>query len=184
MPLRLRLTPFQSRPAKLAAYAWMMDVMAEEFARRSLHRLIYHSRFSPSFPKAEEDQDHEIGRIIQASVRNNRLASLTGMLLVRGDQFLQVLEGPTDAVKVTYARILSDRRHLAAKVLAEGRAEDRQFGDWNMCAHRLSKADDAILATLDRGTKPDLSNLDGASALRLLKAVREVQASTLARGLA
>jgi len=148
---------------------------------RNLHRLIYHSRFSPSFPKTVEDQDHEIRLIIQSSIRNNRLTSLTGMLLVRGDQFLQVLEGPSEAVKVTYGRILADRRHMAAKLLSEGRAEARLFSDWNMCAHRLSRADDAILATLDRGTKPDLSNLNAHSAITLLKAVRDVQASTLAR---
>src|ERR1700744_1727749 len=118
--------------------------------------LIYHSRFSPSFPKAEHDQDLEIGRIIGRSIRNNRVTSLTGMLLVRGDQFLQALEGPAEAVRITYSRIVADRRHMAAKLLAEGRAESRLFGDWNMCARRLTKADDAILATLDRGAKPDL----------------------------
>jgi hypothetical protein len=151
---------------------------------RSLHLLIYHSRFSPSFPKAADDQEHEIGRIIQSSIRNNRLTSLTGMLLVRGDQFLQALEGPSDAVKITYSRIIADRRHVSAKLLAEGRAQERLFGDWNMCARRLSKADDAILATLDRGAKSDLSNLQAGDALRLLKAVREVQASTTARQIA
>ena len=148
-----------------------------------MHRLIYHSRFSPSFPRALEEQDHQVGLIIRTSIRNNRLASLTGLLLVRGDQFLQVLEGPGEAVRVTYERILNDRRHAQARVIAHDRAEGRQFGDWNMCAYRLSKADDAILATLDRGLKPDLSDLAGDSALRLLKKVREIQAATLARGL-
>ena len=149
---------------------------------RGPYRLIYHSRFSPSFPKAPADQDHEIGQIIQASIRNNRLASITGMLLVRGDQFLQVLEGPAAAVQATYQRIGYDRRHISARMLDGSRADRRQFADWNMCAHRLSKADDAILATLDLGANLDLAQLDGERALKLLLAVRHVQASTLARG--
>ena len=151
---------------------------------RNLHRLIYHSRFSPSFPRALDDQDHEIGLIIQASIRNNRLTGITGMLLVRGDQFLQVLEGPGEAVRTTYERILADRRHMQARVLGHDKAGQREFGDWNMCAHRLSKADDAILATLDKGAKPDLSALTGEAALRLLTAVRRIQAATTARSMA
>ena len=149
-----------------------------------MHRLVYHSRFSPSFPRPLEDQDHEIGLIIQASIRNNRLTGITGMLLVRGDQFLQALEGPGEAVRLTYERILGDRRHMQARVLGHDRAGQREFADWNMCAHRLSTADDAILATLDKGAKPDLSELTGASAMRLLKAVRKIQADTTARSMA
>ena len=151
---------------------------------RGLRRLVYHSRFSPSFPKALEDQDYEIGRIIQSSIRNNRLVSITGMLLVKNDSFLQVLEGPEVAVRAAYQRILADTRHIGARLLHQGLAERRLFADWNMCAHRLSKADDAILETLDKGLALDPAALDGDRALKLLNAVRDVQARTLARGLA
>jgi hypothetical protein len=151
---------------------------------RSLHRLIYHSRFSASFPADEADQDYEIGRIIHASIRNNREASITGMLLVHDGQFVQVLEGPALAVRAAYDRIRVDPRHHQARLLHQADGEKRTFGDWNMCAHRLSKADDAILETLTNGVALDLAGLSGERALKLLTAVREVQRSTTARALA
>ena len=150
---------------------------------RGLRRLVYHSRFSASFPRSVEDQDYEIGRIIRSSIRNNRMIAVTGMLLVHGDSFLQVLEGPDAAVRATYQRILADNRHIGARLLTQLPAERRLFSDWNMCAHRLSKADDAILDTMEKGLALDLGSLGGERALKLLTAVRDVQAKTLARGL-
>lgn len=117
-------------------------------------------------------------------MRNNRITAITGMLLVRGDQFLQALEGPTESVRVTYGRILTDRRHTGARLVSQAALDKRAFGDWHMCARRLSKADDAILHTLDKGCVADLSGVSADRALRLLTAVREVQASTLARSIA
>ena len=54
-------------------------------------------------------------------------------------------------------------------------ASARAFGDWNMCARSLSDADDVLLDALEqrRAFSPD--RLDGRGALRLLKAVRDIQ---------
>jgi hypothetical protein len=130
---------------KAAAKTTMIDAIP----LKKLHRLIYHSRFSPSFPKTAADQDHEIGVIIRASIRNNRIASITGMLLVRGDQFLQVLEGPAASVRVTYSRILADRRHIAAKLIHQGVADQRAFGDCRTgnCRTRSGRADGSCHAS-------------------------------------
>lgn len=142
---------------------------------RGLHRLIYCSRqrFAPDMVP-----DEEIDGLIRASIRNNRAASITGALLVHGGWFLQALEGPAGAVMTTYRRIVDDPRHAQPHILAAGPTEARDFTDWNMCARRFSKADDAILDTLDQRAQFDPSRLSGAAALRLLKAVRSIQGRT------
>ena len=141
---------------------------------RTLHRLIYASRQEI----AEADLEEAVGQIIQASIRNNREVAVTGLLLVHEGFFLQALEGPAEAVLTTYGRICNDPRHHEAKVLHAGPAEARAFGDWNMCARRVTPADDAILNTLSMRTAFEPHRLTGPAALRLLKAVRGIQART------
>jgi len=143
-------------------------------APRTLHRLIYASR--QRVPEA--DLDHEVSRIIQASIRNNREAAVTGLLLIHDGWFVQALEGPAEAVMTTYGRIVNDPRHDAAKVLAAGPAERREFSDWNMCARRMSPGDDAILDALEQRQAFTPATLSDKSALRLLKAVRDIQSRT------
>lgn len=141
---------------------------------RTLHRLIYASRVR--IPPA--DLDHEVQAIVGASIRNNRDVSVTGLLLVHAGFFVQALEGPAEAVMNTYRRICNDPRHEESKVLGAGPAPARDFGDWNMCARRMSAADDAILAALEVKERFDPSQLSAAAALRLLRTVRGIQERT------
>src|SRR5579872_3160058 len=90
--------------------------------RNGLHRLLYSSRFSGRFPAAFADQEDEIGKIIRASIRRNRDASITGLLLVHRSWFLQALEGPPERVDGIFQRIMTDHRHTDLRVLATGPA--------------------------------------------------------------
>jgi hypothetical protein len=144
-------------------------------SRDGLHRLVYASQFG-EFPVAFDDQEQEIGKIIRASIRRNRDDAITGLLLVHRGWFLQALEGPGEAVERAYQRILGDRRHANASLLAFGPTRRRAFASWNMCARRLSRADDAILEGL-HDHDPDAWTAE--SALSLLKQVRDVQADTM-----
>ncbi|MGZ6039331.1 MAG: BLUF domain-containing protein [Phenylobacterium sp.] len=141
---------------------------------RTLHRLIYASRqeISPA------DLDDEVGKIIRASIRRNREVAVTGLLLIHEGQFLQALEGPSEAVLTTYGRICDDRRHSDAKIIHAGPADARAFADWNMCARRVTPADDAILETLSQKAQFEPRKLSGPSALRLLMTVRGIQQRT------
>lgn len=154
----------------------MQDSLHAISGSRTLHRLIYASRqaFAP-----EQDAEHEIDALIRVSIRNNRAASITGLLLVHAGRFVQALEGPAEAVMTTYRRIVDDPRHAETKLIHAGPAPDgRAFGDWNMCARRVSAADDAILDTLGQRITFDPAGLSERSALRLLKAVRGIQERT------
>lgn len=70
--------------------------------------------------------------VLDASRRNNRRCGVTGLLVAGGRRFLQVLEGPDQAVLATYARIQNDPRHFAFVLLSSRPVEERAFGDWEM----------------------------------------------------
>ncbi len=154
--------------------------MVASVTPKGLNRLLYFSCFSAAFPRGEEAQAEEVDSIIRASIRNNRARAITGLLLVHQDWFMQALEGPGQAVLDTYQRILGDSRHQGAQVIAAGPAESRLFGDWNMCARRVSDIDDAILAGLRMKGDFDPGRLTAVSGLGLLTAVRGTQARAMA----
>ncbi len=74
----------------------------------------------------------ELETVLQASRRNNAKAGVTGLLVVGGRRFLQVLEGPEAEVTATYERIKADPRHFALVQLSRRVVEGRGFGDWAM----------------------------------------------------
>jgi hypothetical protein len=154
--------------------------MSKRAPAPGLHRIIYHSRFSAAFPRAMAEQDAEVGRIIHTSIHANREADVTGILLVRHGGFLQVLEGPTAAVDKTYERILSDPRHTAVTAIEDAGIAHRRFADWNVCAPRLSRADDRILESLDHKAGLNLPDLGRARVLELMATVAKAHEAMLA----
>jgi len=83
--------------------------------------------------------------ILAASRRNNERCGVTGLLVAGGKRFLQVLEGPDQAVLTTYARIQNDSRHFAFVLLATKPVEERAFGDWSMAYQEGGAAADGEL---------------------------------------
>lgn len=76
-----------------------------------------------------------LDEILTVSRRNNARSGVTGVLVSGGKRFLQVLEGPDQAVLATYARIQNDPRHFAFVLLANQQVAERAFGTWSM-AHQ------------------------------------------------
>jgi hypothetical protein len=66
--------------------------------------------------------------------RCNTRDGITGALICRDDLFLQLLEGPEQAVEATYNRIRADDRHIEVRRLVRRMIADdaRMFGDWAM----------------------------------------------------
>lgn len=57
---------------------------------------------------------------------------MTGALICRHDIYLQLLEGPEDAVRAAYKRISQDDRHAGVKELLNHKIESRLFASWAM----------------------------------------------------
>ena len=74
----------------------------------------------------------ELTDLLAVSRVNNARAGITGMLLYKGGNFLQVLEGDEQPVEALHAKILRDPRHKGVITLLRGPLEERAFPGWSM----------------------------------------------------
>ncbi len=103
----------------------------------------------------------EIADILASSARNNRLLTLTGVLVHNGSRFMQLLEGPRECVHFVMDLIRADARHERIGVLIDERAEVRVLPDWAM-AFLTSRDKELSHLSPDRlETKPCAEILEG-----------------------
>jgi len=95
-----------------------------------LQSLVYMSSSTEPF-----DDDALEDVLVHARARNTA-DGLTGLLVHRDGRFMQLLEGPYDAVLSTYQRILADDRHDDVRLLAEESIHTRRFPEWSMAYDR------------------------------------------------
>lgn len=81
--------------------------------------------------------DEELLDILKASRENNSSRDVTGLLLYKGGNFMQVLEGPDDVVEALYEMIKTDPRHKDVFVLSREQISNRQFPAWEMAFQNL-----------------------------------------------
>ena len=89
-------------------------------------RLLY---FSQTKNDISEDQ---IQNILTVARKRNAELGVTGVLLRGGGMFMQVLEGPEQAVLKLYVKILDDARHRDSRIVYITPVKDRLFGNWSM----------------------------------------------------
>lgn len=75
--------------------------------------------------------------LIKARDKNSRLG-ITGMLLYKDGNFMQLLEGEENIVRKLYETIVRDKRHHQVTLLISEAAEERLFPDWTMGFQDLS----------------------------------------------
>lgn len=90
---------------------------------------------------------------LQALLRNcrpqNQQAGITGMLLYKDGNFMQVLEGDELTVRALLQRIAADLRHRGMVTLDSGHTLERQFFGWHMGFANLNT--DTSVAGLPEG---------------------------------
>jgi Sensors of blue-light using FAD len=81
-----------------------------------------------------------IQKLVESAANLNRMDHITGMLMFADGVFVQLFEGPREAVNHLWARILHDKRHRAVVQLYHRReVEARVCTGWDM---RYVKQDD------------------------------------------
>ncbi|MCH7226492.1 BLUF domain-containing protein [Haloferula sp. A504] len=90
-------------------------------------RLIYKSRTSWDLLSNEV-----LLELARTSADKNAERDITGLLILSGESFLQVLEGPPDEVNDLYLRIAHDERHGKLRLLRYESISRRSFKDWAM----------------------------------------------------
>ncbi len=79
--------------------------------------------------------------LLAKSRENNEKLGITGMLLYKEGNFMQVLEGEEAVVRSLHAKIERDPRHKGMSTLLWGTQEKRQFPDWSMGFRDLNRID-------------------------------------------
>ncbi len=75
----------------------------------------------------------ELEHLLAVSHENNAKRGVTGMLLYKEGNFMQVLEGDEREVRIVfYEKISADTRHKDINVLLQGPVAERQFPHWDM----------------------------------------------------
>jgi|GEM_PF-465582 len=102
------------------------DTEEKEQERETFLQLIYMSAATVSFT------DQELAELLSKSKANNEKVEVSGLLIYHEGSFLQVLEGPEEAVLETYERIGEDPRHTEVGLLLKQEVLARSFGNWEM----------------------------------------------------
>ncbi|MDX1950788.1 MAG: BLUF domain-containing protein [Verrucomicrobiota bacterium] len=77
-------------------------------------------------------ENSELLDILNKSRKNNGALGITGMLLYKGGNFMQAIEGPKENIIALQDKIGRDPRHRNIMSLIQGMQTDRQFKEWSM----------------------------------------------------
>lgn len=97
-----------------------------------LKSLAYTSRARLDLSERDLSDIHETARHL------NALDGITGLLVFDGVRFLQIIEGPEEAIDALVERLRRDPRHSAFEIRDEHVIEARSFPDWSMELVRVS----------------------------------------------
>jgi len=92
----------------------------------SVYHILYRSKALGSM------SPEELKKILGSSRKNNPPRQVTGLLIYRQGYFLQLLEGPEEAVAERFSVIMRDDRHENVEILVRTRSEKRIFTEWGM----------------------------------------------------
>ena len=101
--------------------------------------------------------NEEIIELLQKSQENNEKIGITGMLLYNDGNFIQVIEGPDDAVRALYNKIKQDSRHDNVVLLGQDPIHERQFPQWTMGFRNLKNLSPADQARFDPFLQDDFT---------------------------
>jgi hypothetical protein len=108
------------------AFKWREGKSRSAIMNEKIYFYVYSSTATKAFTQAE------LLELLKRSREKNSLAGLTGMLLYKNGDFMQVLEGPNQAVHSLIETIRQDARHHNIVKLLEGNYPERQFPYWHM----------------------------------------------------
>jgi hypothetical protein len=104
-----------------------------------LSRLIYSSRLQDSVSWTD------VVNIASHSRTRNEGRDITGMLILNGNEVLQILEGDFTAINRLYHVIAQDERHHELALIHFGELGRRHFGRWKMKEVNIQRMEGAFL---------------------------------------
>ncbi len=101
-------------------------------ASTTLTQLIYVSSAVQPFT------DQQLKDLLIMARDANGEHEVTGLLLYKSGNFMQVIEGSEDKIDQLYRNIMADPRHTGIIPLMQEPIEHREFSDWSMGFKKLS----------------------------------------------
>jgi hypothetical protein len=112
--------------------------------------------------------DDSIENILRTAQRNNPKVGITGVLIHGGGYFMQLLEGPEQAVLHLYVKILDDRRHGNCQIIqVSPMTSDRLFAQWAMGSIKSDPLEFHEIAELRKHRREVLSPQSYVEAMRV-----------------
>ncbi len=112
-----------------------------------IYKVIYHSNIS--IEGGHDTVMDQVKDILSWSRSWNSKHGITGALMLNNNNFSQVLEGPSHAVKSLFGHIVCDRRHRNVELLQCDFFKERDFSNWTMAfAGSPGEADIKMASTL------------------------------------
>lgn len=108
-----------------------------------LERLVYESTATGSTGSL-----NNLAVILGESDRNNARDGLTGVLAVHADRYIQVIEGPREALDSLLRRLEDDPRHHNVRLLDRATTSERMFEGWTMANARVTPELERLLDTI------------------------------------
>jgi len=110
----------------------------------ALHELVYVSL------AVHEMSSHELTALLDESRTFNASHGITGLLIYRSQEFMQLIEGEQNEVLCLFGRIERDPRHRQVDRLWDGPISQRSCTGWAM---GFAEPDEPTLRTLPGGTE-------------------------------
>jgi Sensors of blue-light using FAD len=88
----------------------------------------------------QEFWPEDLFALVEKTRQKNAARAITGMLLFHEGEFLQLLEGPEQAVRDCFAIIERDPRHTSIKVAMTSSPGQRDFPEWTMGFEQVEEA--------------------------------------------
>jgi Sensors of blue-light using FAD len=132
--------------------------------------LLYLSEGSIPFSKKD------LRELLTKARENNTSLGITGMLVFKDGNFLQVLEGKKETVLALYEKIAQDTRHIRLMTLFQGVSSQRDFPDWSMGFHDLNSPESMNVPGFSHFLNTSLTSaefVDARRAKRLLLLFKE-----------
>lgn len=103
------------------------------------YQLIYASTASP------DTTESDVIAIMQKAYHNNKQRGITGIILYKNGNFMQIIEGEREVVEALYRTISQDPRHMNVMAIMTRSVVEREFSDWSMGIRDLNNFDLSIL---------------------------------------
>jgi hypothetical protein len=94
-----------------------------------MYQLIYVSSATETFTR---EKFLDLSFVMSAE---NAKSGITGMLVFKDGNFMEVLEGEEAEVKAVFSKTNLDPRHTLVSVIQEGEIQDREYPTWVMTFH-------------------------------------------------